>query len=49
MGPFVIGTMQVDLQRVLDLTDLAILGQLDLRPDDLVTPDYALTHAPMIL
>ncbi len=41
---FVMGTLEVDLRRVLDLTDPEILAQLDVRPGDLVTPSYALTQ-----
>jgi RES domain-containing protein len=40
----VLATVKVELQRVLDLTDGAVLQRLGLRPEDLVAPDWALTQ-----
>lgn len=44
LGPFVLATVRVDLQRVLDLTDHAVLQRLGLRPDDLVGSDWGPTQ-----
>lgn len=44
LGPFVLASVAVDLQRVLDLTDQAVLHRLDLPPEDLVGPDWAPTQ-----
>lgn len=44
LGPFVLASVKVELQRVLDLTDLSILERLGLSPEELVAPDWALTQ-----
>jgi len=44
LGPFVLASVMVKLQRVLDLTDHAVLQRLGLRPEDLVASDWAHTQ-----
>ncbi len=44
LGAFVLGTVEIDLTRLLDLTDRAVLAHLGVRPDDLVGPDYTPTR-----
>lgn len=44
LGPFVLASVRVELHRVLDLTDHALLGQLGLRSENLVTPDWSQTQ-----
>lgn len=44
LGPFMLATIRVELRRVLDLTDHAVLVRLGLRPDDLVGPNWAPTQ-----
>ena len=44
LGPFVLASVRVNLRRVLDLTDHALLDLLDVRPEDLLGPDWAPTQ-----
>jgi RES domain-containing protein len=44
LNPLVLASVRVELQRVLDLTDHAILQRLGLRPEDLVLPNWAETQ-----
>jgi RES domain-containing protein len=44
LGLLVLATIEVQLHRVLDLTDHTILHALHLRPQDLVAPDWGLTQ-----
>lgn len=44
LGRFVLASVTVELQRVLDLTDQAVLQRLGLQPKDLVTPDWDQTQ-----
>ncbi len=44
LSSFVLASVKVRLNRVLDLTDRAVLHRLGLRPTDLVAPDWGLTQ-----
>jgi RES domain-containing protein len=44
LGTFVLASVTAKLHRVLDLTDLAVLKQLGLQPEDLVVPHWDQTQ-----
>ena len=44
LNPLVLASVRVELQRVLDLTDHAILQRLGLQPEDLVAPNLTKTQ-----
>lgn len=44
LSAFVLVSVTVELQRVLDLTDHAVLQRLGLRSEDLIAPDWAPTQ-----
>jgi RES domain-containing protein len=44
LGPFLLASVAVNLQRVLDLTDQTILLQLGLQSENLVAPDWGQTQ-----
>ncbi|MBI3077716.1 MAG: RES family NAD+ phosphorylase [Deltaproteobacteria bacterium] len=44
LAPFVLASLRVKLQRVLDLTDRTVLRRLGVRSKDLVSPDWTLTQ-----